>query len=104
MSGRRLLDSLDVPMLLTILALVGVGIYAIASATMEQPDNTGLWRTQVVWVVIAAAGATVVLLVDYRIWAGISVALHAGVLGLLVLVLASVACSTSLRETVRATL
>ena len=51
------------------------------------PGNEGLWRTQLVWVLLALAGATVVAAVDYRLWAATALALHAGVMVLLGVVL-----------------
>ena len=87
MSGRRLLGSLDLPTVLTALALVGIGVYAIASATTEQPSLAGLWRAQVIWFLVAVAGGLIVLLVDYRFWAGIALGLHGTVIALLGLVL-----------------
>jgi rod shape determining protein RodA len=86
-SGRRLLDSLDLPTIVTTLALVGMGLVAIAAATMEQYERAGLWRTQLVWLGVAIAAATVVVLVDYRLWAELAFALHGVVILLLVAVL-----------------
>ena len=85
MYARRLLDSLDLPSILTTLALVGVGILTIASATLE--SRPGLWRLQLLWLCIALVGATIVVIVDYRIWAEIALGVHAAVIGLLVAVL-----------------
>ena len=76
MSGRRLLASLDLPTIGATLGLVGVGLYAIASATMEQPDRVGLWRTQLIWLAIALVAAAVIVLVDYRLWAELAWLLH----------------------------
>jgi len=83
----RLLDNVDLQMILTALALVGVGIFAIASATMEQPDKSALWRTQLLWMLIALVAATVVVVVDYRVWAEAALVLHGVVILLLVAVL-----------------
>ena len=87
MYRSRLLDNVDLQVILTALALVGVGVFAIASATMEQPDKAGLWRTQLLWMVIALAAATVVVVVDYRVWAEAALVLHGVVILLLVAVL-----------------
>ena len=87
MSGRRLLDSLDLPVILTTLALVGVGVFGIASATMEQPSQAGLWRTQVVWLAIGMLAGVVIVMVDYRVWAEIALPMHGFVNLLLVAVL-----------------
>jgi rod shape determining protein RodA len=86
MSGRRLLDSLDLPAVFTTLALAGIGLASIASATLEDQDS-GLWRTQLVWLAIALVAGAVVVAVDYRLWAELALVLHGAVLLLLVLVL-----------------
>jgi rod shape determining protein RodA len=85
--ARRRLDSVDLPLLATALALVGLGTLAVASATLEGPGTEGLWRTQMVWLLISLAGAAVVAAVDYRLWAGTALFLHGGVILLLVFVL-----------------
>jgi rod shape determining protein RodA len=87
MLKRRLLDRLDVPTIVAALALATVGMIAIASATAEQPGRAGLWKTQLVWLVIASAAAFVVIAVDYHVWSEFSLALHALSLVLLVAVL-----------------
>lgn len=86
MHGRRLLDSIDLPTILVTLVLVGVGVFSIASATL-QGGRPGLWRTQLFWLVLALVVAAVVFFVDYRVWAEISLLLHGLVVALLVLVL-----------------
>jgi rod shape determining protein RodA len=83
----RLLDNVDLQVILASLALVGIGIFAIASATMEQPDKSGLWQTQLLWLAIALVGAAVVVAVDYRVWAEASLVLHGVVIVLLLTVL-----------------
>jgi rod shape determining protein RodA len=85
MSGRRLLDSLDLPTIFVTGALVAVGLFSIASATMS--DSGGLWRTQLVWLMIATIAGIVVVTVDYRLWAELAFALYGGTLVLLVAVL-----------------
>ncbi len=87
MSGRRLLDSLDLPTFGATLALAGLGLVAIASSTAEQASIAGLWRTQLVWLAIAMAAASVVFFVDYRVWGQAALALHGIVIVLLVLTL-----------------
>jgi rod shape determining protein RodA len=86
-SGRRLLDSLDLPTILTTLALVGIGVFGIASATMEQASLSGLWRTQVMWLAIGAVAAVIVVMVDYRVWAELALPMHGFVILLLIAVL-----------------
>ena len=88
MYERRLLDSVDLPAIGATLALVVIGLLSIASATMQQQDGrAGLWRMQLLWLVIALTASVIVYLVDYRVWAEVSLALHLVVIGLLVAVL-----------------
>lgn len=87
MRGQRLLDSLDLTLVMSTLALVGVGIFSIASATLDEAANAGLWRLQVVWLVVAMTAAMTVVVVDYRVWAEIALALHGLALVLLLCVL-----------------
>jgi rod shape determining protein RodA len=84
---RRKLDSLDLPLIGATLALALLGAVAVASATVEGPGTERLWRTQLIWLLISLVGAAVVAAVDYRLWAGTALFLHAGVILLLVLVL-----------------
>lgn len=86
MYNRRLLDSLDLPTLLSTTALVGVGLYSIASATLDD-GNDHLWRMQLMWSLVAVAVGILVFAVDYRVWAEIAIALHGLVIALLVGVL-----------------
>jgi rod shape determining protein RodA len=83
MPGPRLRVSLDLPTIVTALALALLGVFTIASATLDDPANEGLWRMQLVWLAIAVTAAAAVVLVDYRVWAEISLILHAGVIALL---------------------
>lgn len=87
MYGHRRLDSLDVPTILTTLALALIGVVSIASSTAGDGGRAGLWRMQLFWLVIAVVAAAVVVIVDYRVWAEISLALHGVVIVLLVLTL-----------------
>ena len=54
---RRRLDSFDPPLLGATLSLVLLGALAVASATLEGSLSTGLWRNQLVWLLIALGGA-----------------------------------------------
>ena len=87
MLPRRLVDKLDYATLLGAVALSGLGVLAIASATLGQPARSGIWHTQLLWLGIALLVALVVVAVDYHHWAEFSLALHAVVLVLLVLVI-----------------
>ena len=83
----RRLDRLDPALLGATLALVALGTLAVASATLEGPGTEGLWRTQLLWLAVSLVGAVVVVVVDYRVWAGTALFLHGGVIVLLVAVL-----------------
>ena len=48
MHSRRLLDALDLPTIVVVLVLVGLGVFSIASATIEDADRAGLWKVQLV--------------------------------------------------------
>jgi rod shape determining protein RodA len=87
LSGRRLLDSIDLSTVVATLALVAAGIFSIASATMEQAALSSLWRVQLIWCLLALLAAAVVVAVDYRLWAEIAYALHGIVIMLLIAVL-----------------
>lgn len=87
MLPRRFVDRLDFATLLGALALSGIGVLAIASATLGQPGRAGIWKTQLLWLALASVAALVVLAVDYHHWAEFSLLLHGAVLVLLVLVL-----------------
>ncbi len=87
MVARRLLGSLDVATIFTALGLCSIGILAIASATLDQSAASSLWRMQVVWLAVACVAAAVVVIVDYHVWSGIALLMHAVVVGLLVAVL-----------------
>jgi rod shape determining protein RodA len=88
MIGRRLFSALDLPTILAALALAGIGLLSIASATLEQPGRAGLWKMQLAWLVVAIVAAAVVVAVDYRLWAALALVLHGVALGLLACVLA----------------
>jgi len=83
----RRLDRLDPPLLGATLALGALGTLAVASATLEGPGTEGLWRTQLLWLSVSLVGAIVVVVVDYRVWAGTALFLHGGAIVLLVAVL-----------------
>jgi len=87
MLSRRPLDSLDLPTLVTVLALVALGLVAIASATLDHPTRDGLWQRQLIWCVVGLCAAVVVFMIDYHVWAEFSLLIHGGALALLVLVL-----------------
>jgi rod shape determining protein RodA len=84
---RRHVGSLDLILLGATLALVALGTLVVASATLEGPGGGGLWRTQLLWLLVSLVVAAVVAVVDYRLWAGTALFLHGGVVTLLVVVL-----------------
>jgi rod shape determining protein RodA len=86
MMRSRLLDSLDWPAIGAVIGLVTAGVFTIASATAGN-WQAGIWRSQLVWFALATICATIIVLVDYRVWAEMSLAMHGIVLGLLVAVL-----------------
>ncbi len=86
MHRSRLLDSLDWPTIAATGTLTAIGIFSIASATAGN-WQAGIWRNQLVFLAIAVIVATVTVMIDYRVWAEISFALHGFVMMLLVVVL-----------------
>ncbi len=87
MPARRLLGNLDPVLLACVAALVGLGLLGVASATVDEPSREGLWRVQGLWALVGLGAATLVCLVDYRVWLGFALALHGTVVALLVAVL-----------------
>ena len=87
MIQRRLLDSLDVPTVITVLLIAGLGILAIASATMDQPGRQSVWKAQAVALGLGLLVMGVMVVVDYHVWAQFSLALHGVVTALLIAVL-----------------
>lgn len=87
MLRRRLLASLDLHIVFAALALSGLGVLAIASATMDQLGRSDLWRTQLTWVGVVLVAAIVLLVIDYHLWAEFAPALHIAALILLAIVL-----------------
>ena len=87
MLGRRLLDNLDVATVTAVLALAAFGLLAIATATDGQVGRDGLWRTQLVWLLVGTLAASVIFFIDYRFWAELALVLHGAVITLLVVVI-----------------
>ena len=84
---KRRFGSLDLQIVVAALALSGLGVLAIASATMDQPGRADLWRVQLTWLGVVLVVAAVVVSVDYHLWAEFSLILHGAVLVLLTVVL-----------------
>jgi len=88
-TSRRLkLPPLDVPLLLSALALVGVGLLTVYSATSIPGAHQGLWARQLVWALAAIAVAWAVARMHYRVFDTLAWPLYGISLLLLVLVLA----------------
>jgi rod shape determining protein RodA len=87
MSDRRLLASLDLPTIGVTLALAGIGLFSIASASLAGGGGDLRWRMQLVWLGIAVVAGAVIVALDYHVWAEIALALHGAVILLLVGVL-----------------
>ncbi len=87
MLRRRLLDSLDLHIVVAALSLAGLGILAIASATMDQPGRGELWRTQLTWLAVVLVAGVAIVSVDYHLWAEFSLVLHGATIVLLGMVL-----------------
>lgn len=84
---RRLLKNLDWSLLIAFLALVGVGLMAVASATQVRLEDRSTWDfvvKQVTWLVLALPVLALVVALDYHLLARWSRALY--VLNLLLLV------------------
>ncbi len=84
MARPRLLSSLDVTTLVAALLLAGIGVAAVASATVGQQGREWLWQFQLVWLGLALLAAFVVVAVDYHWWSEFSLVLHGVALALLV--------------------
>ncbi|MDH3627987.1 MAG: rod shape-determining protein RodA [Acidobacteriota bacterium] len=86
MNPQRPFASLDLPLIGTTVALIAVGVLSIASATFGS-GQSGLWKMQLLWLMVALIAALVIVLVDYRVWAEVALAMHGVVIALLVAVL-----------------
>jgi rod shape determining protein RodA len=85
--SRLRLPPLDMPLLLAALALVGVGLLTVYSATSIAGAHHGLWTRQLVWAGIALAVAWVVASIHYRAYDALAWPIYIIAMALLVLVL-----------------
>ena len=65
---RDRVPPLDWPLLFSTLALVGIGLLTVYSATYLPGAHQGLWQKQMVWFGVAAACAWVVASIHYRFY------------------------------------
>jgi rod shape determining protein RodA len=61
-------EHLDIPLIVSTIVLVIIGLIVIAGATSEDVVKQSLWIKQFVWFLIGLAIATVLLFIDYRVW------------------------------------
>ena len=87
MLDRRLFANFDWVLLSIVIMLCAVGIVAMYSATMGNPQLSRFLPRQVIWMVLGLALALVATVIDYRIWARFGPLLHLGAVLLLILVL-----------------
>jgi len=81
------MPALDMPLLLAALALVGIGLLTVYSATSVPGSHQGLWVRQLAWAGIALAAAWIVASIHYRAYDALAWPLYGVALVLLVLVL-----------------
>lgn len=81
------LPPLDTPLLLAVLALVGVGLFTVYSATSIPGAHQGLWTRQLAWAVIAFGVAWLVASIHYRAYDALAWPIYVVSLLLLALVL-----------------
>jgi len=79
---RRLLENFDWRFLLLVLALAGIGLLNLISSAA----GTGLWKTQLTFLLLGLGAMAFVLLWDYRDFEGLAPLLYLGCLGLELLV------------------
>ena len=84
---RPKLPLIDTPLLLAALALVGIGLLTVYSATSVPGAHQGLWVRQLVWALIACGVAWVVAGIHYRVYDALAWPLYGISLLLLALVL-----------------
>ena len=87
MLDRRLFANFDWVLLSIVIMLCAVGIVAMYSATMGNPQLSRFLPRQVIWMVLGLALALVATVIDYRIWARFGPLLHLGAVLLLILAL-----------------
>lgn len=86
MFDRRLIVNFDWVLCLVVLALCGVGLVAIHSATLAN-ENAHYFQRQIYWILLGLGVAFFTTLIDYRIFVRFGYVFHLGVILLLILVL-----------------
>jgi len=81
------LPPLDWPLALAALALVGVGLLTVYSATSIPGAHEGLWLKQLLWALMGLVAAWMVAAVHYRVYDSLAYPVYGVALVLLVLVL-----------------
>ncbi len=87
MFDRRILENFDWILTLLVLAICGMGLLAMYSATGGNSEKTGYLVRQSYWMLIGLGVILTTLFLHYRTWAKLGIFLHLAVIGLLVLVL-----------------
>ncbi len=87
MTRFRLHAPVDTPLLLASLALVGIGLLTVYSATSVPGAHEGLWMRQLAWAGIALVAAWIVASIHYRAYDALAWPLYVAALALLVVVL-----------------
>ena len=79
---RRLRTRVDWPLTLLILGIAAIGLTNLFSATHDAPVH-GLFRQQIMWMIVGGGLYVVTMMLDYRIWLRLSwMALGAGLLAI----------------------
>jgi rod shape determining protein RodA len=84
---RLRLPSLDWPLAISALGLIGIGLLTVYSATSVPGAHEGLWMKQLLWFAFAMIAATVVASVHYRVYDSLAWPFYGVAIVLLVLVL-----------------
>jgi rod shape determining protein RodA len=81
------MPSIDAPMAIAALALVGFGLLTVYSATSIPGAHQGLWMKQLFWALAAIAAATVAAAIPIRVYDSLAVPLYVVSIVFLLLVL-----------------
>ena len=61
-------EHLDIPLIVSTIVLVIIGLIVIAGATSEDVVKQGLWIKQFSWFLMGLVFAALLLFIDYRVW------------------------------------
>ena len=75
MFQKRTLGYFDWVLVVAIAAATGLGLLMLYSTT--NPQGAGLFYRQLMWLCVALAVFAVVVVVDYRFWAGLAIPAYA---------------------------